>query len=487
MLIGIARLLWSSPTFTTWGKQGAEAIRMLAVTPLILTRFDTTEIAAWYLFASLLFFGHLLQGGVSRTFSRTISFGMAGASDLAPIKDLKVSNSKSGSPNWELVGRAYGTVGWLNLVLALCSGLLAAGMGYYGLERLVEGHTNPDEIWWAFGIFLISQTVIFVFRKYEIALRGMNYVPLINRWSALISLISVAVGAFVLAFGANIWQLALAMQGVLMLDVLRMRFLLRQVEGGRAKRFPARCLDRQVIGWAWPPLWKSLASNLSQEGVIQFALVLFARNGEAGVVASFLFSYRILRVIGRVSDAPFTSHGPKFSALLARGEVDHLKVLFLRQISRSQMLLAAGILIGGLVFTLGLPLIGSEIGFLDLRAWFCFGLIFLVYRLIVMTRGVFILGNTFPFLRLEVMSGTVAFLLVLIFVPSGNVWMMFSCSLLPLVMLMGTQVLCSCSKRLNLSVYAYLNRTAIKVIILYLLLAGLLISSITNPIVSLIQ
>ena len=84
-----AKWLWNSPTFTTWGNYGIQSLRLLLVTPLILTRFDETEIAAWYLFASLNFFGTIIGQRLGLTFSRMFAFAMGGASNLAPIKGAR--------------------------------------------------------------------------------------------------------------------------------------------------------------------------------------------------------------------------------------------------------------------------------------------------------------------------------------------------------------------------------------------------------------
>ena len=110
--------LWNSPTFTTWGNLGAQSLSLLSVTPLILTRFNEAEIAAWYLFASLNFFGLVVTGRLSLTFTRMLAFAMGGASNLEPITG-KTERVKNGQPNWYAFERAYGTVSSLNFGIAL--------------------------------------------------------------------------------------------------------------------------------------------------------------------------------------------------------------------------------------------------------------------------------------------------------------------------------------------------------------------------------
>ena len=78
--------LWESPTFMKWGNQGVKSLRFLLVTPLILTRFNETEIAAWYLFSSLNVFASIVSQRLGMTFSRMFAFAMGGSDDLSPIR-----------------------------------------------------------------------------------------------------------------------------------------------------------------------------------------------------------------------------------------------------------------------------------------------------------------------------------------------------------------------------------------------------------------
>ena len=128
--------LWNSPTFTTWGNLGAQSLSLLSVTPLILTRFNEAEIAAWYLFASLNFFGLVVNGRLSLTFTRMLAFAMGGASNLAPITG-KTERVKNGQPNWYAFERAYGTVSSLNFGISWLNVLLALAFGWYAFRNLL--------------------------------------------------------------------------------------------------------------------------------------------------------------------------------------------------------------------------------------------------------------------------------------------------------------------------------------------------------------
>ena len=349
-LARVFRRLWHSPTFTTWVNQAVQALRLLAVTPLLLVSFETTEIAAWYLFGSLTFFGSLVSGRVGLTFTRMIAFAMGGATDLSAIKG-KVERRPDVDPNWPLIERAYATTGTLNACLTLGIIALALLMGWYGLENLLANYENAGTVWAAFGVMIFSQSAVFFFQRYPIALKGMNYVALTNRWNAIFSLLSVVAGVATLQAGGGILALTCVMQGVILLNILRNRFLLRFVEGGRFKSFRTFKLDRQMVGWALEPAWKGFFVTLANSGTIQVAAVLCARFLSVAEAASLLLTLRLLTSFKSVSDAPFFSHMPRIARLFGEGNTELLGQIVPRKLFLCQ------VMFGGFVF--GLVLLGA--------------------------------------------------------------------------------------------------------------------------------
>jgi O-antigen/teichoic acid export membrane protein len=344
--------LWNSPTFTTWVNQAVQALRLLAVTPLLLVSFNVTEIAAWYLFGSLAFLGSLIAQRVGLTFTRMIAFAMSGTTNLSAIKG-KAERRPHADPNWPLIERAYATIGSLNAYLTLGIIAVALIMGWYGLENLLADYKDANTVWTAFGVVIFSQSVVFFFQRYSIALKGMNYVALTNRWDATFSFLSVIAGVVVLQMGGGILTLTCFMQGVILLNVLRNRFLLRFVEGGRFKSFRAYKLDRQMLGWAWEPSWKGFIVSLANSGTIQVTAVFAARFLPVAEAASLLLTLRLLTSFKSVSDAPFLSHMPRIARLFAEGNTE-----LLRQIAPRKILICQ-IMFGGLIF--GLVILGSPV------------------------------------------------------------------------------------------------------------------------------
>lgn len=388
----IVKWFWHSPTFTTWGNYAVQSLRLILVTPLILTRFDETEIAAWYLFASLNIFGTIITQRLGLTFSRMFAFAMGGASNLAPIKG-KREQENGGKPNWTSFERAYGTIGSLNLTIGAVNVLVALGMGWFGLNNILQGYEAKGVIWLAFGLMQFSSLLTFTFQRYSVALQGMNYIALTNRWGIIFSLLSITAGSLALWRGGGIISLVLVMQVFSVAGVFRNRFLLHSVEEGRVLHFRQYGFDREVFSWAWEPTWKGFVGNFGLTGSLQLTGIIFTAYASKAEVASLLFALRIMQTITEISQAPFSSVQPLMSRLMAAGDIEILRILIRKRMLYTLILNSTGILVASLVLPVLMNMIGSKIPFISLKAWYLLGGLMLVQRFDILCCAVSAIGN----------------------------------------------------------------------------------------------
>jgi len=428
--------IWHSPTFTTWGNYAAKSLRLLLVTPLILTRFDTTEIAAWYLFASLNFFGETIATRLGLTFSRMFAFAMGGASNLSPIKG-KRERENDGKPNWNAFERAYGTIGSLNLGIGWFNILIALGMGWFGLNNILSGYEAKGTIWLAFAFMQVSSLLVFIFQRYQIALRGMNYIALSNRWAILFSLLSILFGFITLWCGGGIVALVIVMQLFAMIGVLRNRFLLHNVEEGRVIHFKQYGFDREVFRWAWEPTWKGFIAQFGLSGSAQLTAVIYTAFGSKIEVAALLFAVRMLQTITQIAQAPFSAVQPLMSRMMAAGEMKALGRMIKKRMALVMSLMLVGVLAGALVFPFLLQLIGSNLVFIPVSAWLLLGGFTLIIRFNVLCCAVRATGNEMIYyweMGLAAICSAVALILL------GNLWGVYTpivTSTLPLIIILN--------------------------------------------------
>ncbi len=355
----LIRRLWDSPTVTSWMSLATKSLRLVILLPLILRRFSATEAAAWLMFSSLLFFGTLISAQINLLFSRLIAMAMSGAEDLSPITHSKEVRGK-GEPNWIMVRRVYSTVGFLNAIVAGITGITALAMGVYGLQPMLAHYGNSRKVWLAFLLVIVGEVVAQMQQKYTVALRGMNFFSLTNRWDVVFALASTLAGSLALWLGATILPLAMVMQSVIVIGSFRYLLVLRSIEP-RFKEFEGRHYDRAILKWAWPPFIKSLAQSFASNGAIKVGAVVFARYGEPRQVASLLLTLRLFDMMWSFSTAPVTSKIPRYSRMLAEGRMENLRSELMRSLKFGQWVLVASGL--GVVFLLKplLNLMKSEV------------------------------------------------------------------------------------------------------------------------------
>jgi len=387
-----AQRLWHSHTVTTWGSLSVQSLRLLALTPLILIQFNETEIAAWYLFATLNVFGVIMTQRIGLTFNRIFAFAMAGSTSLEPIKKIHLKN-ELGESNWPAFEKAFGTIGSINLGVGWINVGLAAVMGWIGLGNIVQGYDEKSIIWIAFAIMQITTLISFTFQHFQIALQGMNYIALVNRWNILWGALSCLAGCITLWAGGGIVSLVIIMQLFTLISVANTWFLLRKVEEGRVAKFKVFAFDLTIFKWAWEPTWKGFLGQLGILGSTQFAAITYTAFGAKADVASFLFAQRILQIVVQMGQAPFSSLQPFMSKLLASGEYLQLGTIARKRISLSLGLTAVGFIFCGLAAPFIMDLVGSNIKFIPLPAWLLMTALTLIIRFDVMSAAVCGLGN----------------------------------------------------------------------------------------------
>jgi hypothetical protein len=449
--------LWESPTFVTWGNQAVSSLRFLLVTPLVLTRFNETEIAAWYLFASLNFFGVMVSNRLGLTYMRMFSHAMGGASDLSPIKEKRIID-QNGGPNWEVFERAYGTIGSLNLFVAVSNVLVACAMGWFGLQSFLEGYEQASVLWISFGLLQIGFLVNFVFQRYAVALKGMNYVAVVGRWAMVFSIISIVSGAIVLWLDFGMICLVVTMQFFSVLGVLRNKFILRHVENGRVARFKQHGFDREVFSWCWEPTWKGMLAYFTSIGVVQIGVIVFSRLGSLTEVASFLLTLRMVQTVLQISGAPFNSIQPKMGRMLAEGRLNELQKLY---ISRSGLVL---ILMGlGLAAVIGvgaplLEFIGANANMLSKTHFFILSILILHQWFINYTGSICGVANNVILVWSGIVAALVSLCLLFIMSPGVSVVFVILACWLPRTLIFNIRAGLIGAKILELPPWLYLGK-----------------------------
>ena len=233
-----------------------------------------------------------------------MSYIKGGATSLSDFKNNKNKILVNGI-NWPLMKKLYGTIGYVFTILSVLVFIIIASFGTWSVNSEVSFTTNPNEMWYAWIVVLISITIGMYGRKYTTILHGLNYVPLINRWNIALSSLTLIFSFLVVIISNSLLYLIIVMQFFKILTVLIHGYLVNfYIENQRFKDFKSFSWDKNIFKSAWSPSWRSMIVIISSTGVVELSGIIYAQIGNPDYISSYLLAIRLINIISNVSRAP---------------------------------------------------------------------------------------------------------------------------------------------------------------------------------------
>ncbi|MCF8275168.1 MAG: hypothetical protein K9J17_00420 [Flavobacteriales bacterium] len=384
---------WESPTITTWFSYFAKSGSLLFVLPLVLTQFQTEEVAVWYLFASIISMGGLADFGFSSTFIRLIAMALGGARDVLVIKKHANPQSNTGAENWELVSKLFSTMKVIYIAVASTAFICLAIFGTLALKRPISQVNDQQFAWLAWGILIAATTVDFYGKIYSNYLEGLFKIALVRRVETVFKVLNILSNIGVLLYSPSLLNLVAVNSFWIVTNTVRNRMLAVRVYDGKLSKFANHPFELSFFKKVWKPAWRGGISGLMSNGLTNLTGVLYAQMASSEMLASYLLALRIITEVKRVSNAPFYSKIPFLVRTRAKGQIDKL-------ITDAQK----GMLLSYLVFVLfvillaflGRPLLtilNSNVEFADPLLWFLLSIAFLAHRYGAMHMQLYLTTN----------------------------------------------------------------------------------------------
>ncbi len=405
--------LWSSPTLLTWGNLLSSSIKLFVFTPLILVKFNQTEVALWYLFLTINSFTMIVDLGFYPTFSRIITYVYNG---LPSLELLGKEYEPLISPDWDLMKRVYGTISITYIGMVLSVLIILFVFSYSPVYNVIQHLQNQLTAWIAFGLFLTGELFNFYTKKYDAVIIGTNHLVQINRWNILINFSNAIVSTIILSFNGDILALSINHLFFSLILCLRSFLLQRYICNGKFKEIQNFKLDSEVFKWCWTPVWKSAILILCSTGITQATGLFYAKVSNASELASYLFSLKMISTISQFSQAPFYSKLPIFSALRVKNDLNELIKVSADSMKKSLLVFTLGV--GALAFLgdYGLQLIKSNTHLIDYKIILLMSVVWFLERHHAMHAQIYVTTNDVPFYKSAMVTGVVNIsLLVLLF------------------------------------------------------------------------
>jgi hypothetical protein len=378
----LALRLWHSPTFMTWGSLAARLLGMILVLPIVLVKFSPAEVAVWQLFVSMYTLLLMFDFGLAPTFSRLLSYARGGAS-LAELSDMRsarpTTQPQAATDHSTNLAKVLSTQRWLYARITLGITAFFAVVGTWALITPASHVGQPEQVWAAWALVLLSSAVGFWGNGYSAALQGMNQIAVTRRWEILFALGQITSSVVVLLLGGGLLELVAAAQLWLIAGAWRNRWLLRHLhpEIFEAKPRPTEA----VMQGLWPAAWRSGVGVLMSQGIIQASGIIYGQLAAPAQLASYMLALRLITTVSQFSQAPFYSKLPQMALQYAQGQKGEQLQLAMRGMKLSHWVFMAGVLTVGYLATPLLELVGSKTPFVSSTLWWLMGAAFFVERL----------------------------------------------------------------------------------------------------------
>lgn len=339
--------LFKSATFSTWIFSGSKLVVLLVLTSLIIKKFNVGEIALWYLFGSIQAFAHLFDIGFSTTIIRFTAYNSASEDE---------NEFRNGFQE------LYSSMNMVYFFLMCVVVLVLIVVGFFSVWPLVQENTIYRGMF-SYAFIIIILPLNFFLKKNDAFIKGLNEVSLYNNWNAIMYFVSGIVTVIFLFFDYPFYVVLLVSQLGLFFNSIKNVFLLKGILSFPIDMF-GFSYNKEIINHYWKPTWKSALVSFSSNGVNNLTNVLIPNFFSIEIIASYLFSMRLIQFVNEFSWAPFYSQIPKYIKKFKIGEKDKLAQNICSRLNWSLILVIVGVFSLGISANFLLPYFDTKTNFI---------------------------------------------------------------------------------------------------------------------------
>ena len=409
----------NNATAMVWANQLIAVGSSLFVLPLLLKKFDEVEISFWFLITVFLQLTMLADSGFGPSLVRAVSYLKAGAKHLPKNKkEFDRTEGGSGSPNFEkltdllITSRKIYNVVSYGAVLLLCTAGVLISWNIYELS----GYRS--DFAYSYLLIILNSFLILKIVKWNSFMVGLDFVAKVNRFNILVGSARLISFVAILVFVPSIFYLMIfnVLSSIATLIYIR-RFVRRWYTKHGCSLRGKNYFDKDLFSTIWLATWKMGGIQWGNYLINYGLSIIIAQVPNVSLMASFLFTQRVIFIFRRISEAPFYANIQKVYGHIARKRFD----LFRRMASK-YIFLNLVILIGSLsvVGIFG----NSVLSFFEIETQLLPTWIFIILSLSMIFeihaeihRNIYISTNHIPFLIPIIISGILILVLGFLFLP----------------------------------------------------------------------
>ncbi|WP_108869584.1 hypothetical protein [Aquimarina aquimarini] len=327
--------LYNSSIFTSWISQLIKVVFSLVTLPIVLKQFSVEQVNVWFLFITIVGIGQGIQYGFNTTFVRFFSYSFSGVriKEFFDIKN-KLEASLSKDVDKQEFSDLYVVLKRTFLFLTLIYFFLLAVFGTWGVIKPIGFLENYQEGWIAWLVIILSTSINLYMSIYQIYLRGINKVALINRVITIVSFFGIFLILFVGIYFPSLLNIILVVQFIAIMNSLCLYFASQKSNDSFLQKIPKSFFKKEVFNEVWDSAWKSGLTTIFATVIKHISGVIVAQLFTPISSASFLLTKRLFELLESFTMVTFQAKIPEIAAFRGRGDFKKLipllkKVLYL--------------------------------------------------------------------------------------------------------------------------------------------------------------
>lgn len=345
-----------SPTLLSWSSVFVRFGSAIFVLPLILKVYSPVEQSFWFFIGTLTSFAMLADSGFGATLVRAVTYFKAGANSIPKTReefDLKLKVSENG-PNFEklraLLLTSFRVYFYLNAFLVVI--LLTVGIAL--IWNIMKLGNHRLDLWIAYFVIIPYCSMMIISVKWSSFARGLGFITLESRFALLQGVLQILVFLIMLSFKLKpVFLLSyMTFQSFSRFFYLRKFvknwFSEKEIKIGRPQ------FNKEIFDSLWGATWRLGGLSWGSFAITSGTSIVISQIKDPLMMASFLFTQRIVNLISNLAKAPFYTNVPKIYELSAKKDFKNLKIRSSEYIFLGLFVMFA---LFGLIILLGNPIL----------------------------------------------------------------------------------------------------------------------------------
>lgn len=312
--------------------------------PLILRFLPAQEVGVWTLFSSISALIFLLDFGFNSSFTRNVTYVFSGAHILETEGITKVDNIKT-HVNYELLKGLISAMRWFYGRVSILLLVLLITVGSYYIYHVLKDYSGDQvKIYLAWGVFCIINTYNLYTLYYDALLEGKGLIRVAKKITIIGNLTYLTIAAILVLNGFGL----LALVSSQFIAVLIIRILSYKVFFTAPLKMELDHAEdinnKDILAKIYPNAFKYGITSLGGFMIQRSSIFIGATFISLIAIASFGVTRQLLEVLVAVANIALATYLPKIAKLRLEGDIESIKVIYIRGIILSNAIFIVGAL-----------------------------------------------------------------------------------------------------------------------------------------------